>query len=376
MLEAALFRLDGVPGDVLYLALHGLAGEIQQLHAVGRQHRQLAVGQEEDVAGVVEHGGDVGSDEVFILAQPDHRRRPLTDGDDLLGVARGENGQSEDAAQLHSGAAHGFLQRKAVAALVLLHQMGDDLGVGLGYEAVAFALQLFLQGKIVFDDAVVHHHHGAVAVAVGMGVLFAGPAVGGPAGVPDAVEPVHRLQAQRLLQVVELALAAADVQPAVLAHHRDAGRVVAAILQPLEPVHQDGHHCFLADVTDYSAHISDRFRVCRCASACPPRRASGRQGRLVEWVVSFLNLATELFNHGIGQHLARHPLHFLTSLLGRDAVQFHFKYFALAHVLDVPETQPAHRLQDGLPLWVEYRLFQRNVNSRLHPCCRLRPSPT
>ena len=43
MLEAALFRHDRVPGHVLHLALDGLAVEIGELHAVRREHRQVAV---------------------------------------------------------------------------------------------------------------------------------------------------------------------------------------------------------------------------------------------------------------------------------------------------------------------------------------------
>ena len=60
--------------------------------------------------------------------------------------------------------------------------MGDDFCVGFGYKFVAGGGEFFFEGEVVFDDAVVDDDEGAGAVAVGMGVLFGGAAVGGPAG--------------------------------------------------------------------------------------------------------------------------------------------------------------------------------------------------
>ena len=46
--------------------------------------------------------------------------------------------------------------------------------------------QLVLQLQIVFDNAVVHHHDAARAVAMRMGILFRGPAMRGPARMANA----------------------------------------------------------------------------------------------------------------------------------------------------------------------------------------------
>ena len=46
VLEAALFRHDRVPGDVLHLALDGLAVEVGELDAVGSDDGEVAVGRE------------------------------------------------------------------------------------------------------------------------------------------------------------------------------------------------------------------------------------------------------------------------------------------------------------------------------------------
>ena len=69
----------------------------------------------------------------------------------------------------------------------VLDEVGDDFGVGFGLEGVAAGDEGVLELEIVFDDAVVDDDEGSGAVAVGVGVFFGGAAVGGPAGVADAV---------------------------------------------------------------------------------------------------------------------------------------------------------------------------------------------
>ena len=59
VLEAALFRHDRVPGDVLHLPSNGLAAEVGEAHAFGRDHCQIAVGEKEKISRVIEDGGNV-----------------------------------------------------------------------------------------------------------------------------------------------------------------------------------------------------------------------------------------------------------------------------------------------------------------------------
>ena len=82
-------------------------------------------------------------------------------------------------------AADGVLE--AVVLHLALDQVRDDLGVGLGDERVALALQLVLQVEVVLDDAVVDDDDLAGAVAVRVRVLLGRPAVRRPARVADAV---------------------------------------------------------------------------------------------------------------------------------------------------------------------------------------------
>ena len=68
----------------------------------------------------------------------------------------------------------------------VLEQVRGDLGVGLGEQVVAVALELVAQLGEVLDDPVVHHRDAALLAEVRVRVGVVGGAVGGPAGVPDA----------------------------------------------------------------------------------------------------------------------------------------------------------------------------------------------
>ena len=120
-----------------------------------------------------------------------------------------------------------------------------------------------LQIEVVLDDAVVDDDDLAGAVAVRVRVLLGRPAVRRPARVADAVVAGERVGADDLLEVRQLAGAAAQVDRAV-ADDRDAGRVVAAVLEPPQPVDEDGHDVLRSDVADDSAHDGlspDSFRT-------------------------------------------------------------------------------------------------------------------
>ena len=64
-----------------------------------------------------------------------------------------------------------------------------------------------LSGEVVFDDAVVHDDDVALAIAVRVGVLFGGAAVGGPAGVADAEGAIDRIHPDGLFEIAQFALA-------------------------------------------------------------------------------------------------------------------------------------------------------------------------
>ena len=67
----------------------------------------------------------------------------------------------------------------------------------------------------------------------------------------DAVDPFQRLRIDGLLEVRQLAGAAPPVDLSI-AHHRDASRIVAAVLQPTESIDQDGNDFLWPEVSDNS----------------------------------------------------------------------------------------------------------------------------
>ena len=209
----------------------GRAFEVGEGDAGGGEDGEFAVGEEVDVAGVVEDAGDVGGEEEFAVADADDGGRAHAGGDELVGLVGGEDADGEGSGEALDGAADGFFEEvmsaggrlRRVGCGVLrcaqidelefvFDEVGDDLGVGFGDEFVALGDEVVLEGEVVFDDAVVDDDEGAGAVAVGVGVLFGGAAVGGPAGVADAEGAVDGVVGDDGFEVAELAGGAAELR--------------------------------------------------------------------------------------------------------------------------------------------------------------------
>ena len=133
--------------------------------------------------------------------------------------------------------------------------MGDDFCVGFGYEFVALGAEFLLESEVILDDAVVDDDEGAGAIAVGVGVLFGGTAVGGPAGVADAEGAVERIVGDEGFEVAEFAGGAAELHDAVGgSSDGDACGVIAAVFEAAQAFDDDGHGGIGANVSDDSTH--------------------------------------------------------------------------------------------------------------------------
>ena len=100
--------------------------------------------------------------------------------------------------------------------------------------------ELFFEGDVVFDDAVVNDDEGPGAVAVRVGVFFGGAAVSGPTGVSDAEGAVDGVGFEDFGEIAELAGSAAELEFAVgAAGYGYAGAVVAAVFEAGEAFHDD-----------------------------------------------------------------------------------------------------------------------------------------
>src|SRR5579863_3114061 len=99
MLKAALFRHDGVPGNVLHLAHNGLSIKVHELHAGGSYYCQVTIVQKKQVTRVIEDGGNIGSYKIFVVAQADNRRRAIAGCNDLIGLFHGDYSQSKNSSK-------------------------------------------------------------------------------------------------------------------------------------------------------------------------------------------------------------------------------------------------------------------------------------
>ena len=93
------------------VALDGVAVEVGERDAGGGEDGHVAVGEEVDVAGVVEDAGDVGGDEVLAVADADDDGRAEAGGDDLVGLGGGEDAEGEGSGEALDGAADGVFER-------------------------------------------------------------------------------------------------------------------------------------------------------------------------------------------------------------------------------------------------------------------------
>src|SRR5438552_12872326 len=100
VLESALFHHDGVPGDMLHVPRNGLALKIRHLHPCGRNYRQIAVMEKEQIARMGKQGGHVGSYKKFAISQTDDQGRTIARRHNLVRLFGGDYRQSKDARKL------------------------------------------------------------------------------------------------------------------------------------------------------------------------------------------------------------------------------------------------------------------------------------
>ena len=119
--------------------------------------------------------------------------------------------------------------------------MSGDFGVRLTDEHDALPDQLRLEHREVLDDPVVDHRDPSIAAGMRVRVAVGGAAMGGPAGVPDAGgRRRQRVVRQSLLELRQFPGALRDHQ-AVWTLQRDAGGVVAPVLQPPQALQDHVH---------------------------------------------------------------------------------------------------------------------------------------
>ena len=195
---AALLGGREVPVDMELARVGGVvvAMEVGDPVAVGGDHDRLVLTQFDGVAGVFDERGDVGAEEHLAVADADDQRGRATRGDDRARLVRVGEHQREVALQPRQHRHHGADEVARGRAVVVLpgDEVDGDLGVGVAGELDAGGLEFSAQLGVVLDDPVVDDRDFARGVAVRVGVAVGRPAVGGPAGVPEA-GAAHRASA-------------------------------------------------------------------------------------------------------------------------------------------------------------------------------------
>jgi hypothetical protein len=144
----------------------------------------VTVGEDADLSAPLQQGTDIGGDVPSVVGFGEHEWGSVRRYDQPVGAA-GKHCQCPGALKLIGSHADGHGEAAALPA-GLFDQMGDDLAVNIGGEAVPSHLKLGTQLLRVFDDAVVDYRDVAVAVVVGVRISLSDSAVRGPTRVPYA----------------------------------------------------------------------------------------------------------------------------------------------------------------------------------------------
>ncbi|MPM84771.1 hypothetical protein SDC9_131847 [bioreactor metagenome] len=158
-----------------------------------------------------------------------------------------------------------------IAVVEAVHQVSNDLGVGLAGKYIALGLQLGTQGFVVLDDAVVHQGHACRRIGighgrdagtmaeVGMGIAHRRLAVSGPAGMGNAGETFHMLGLDLLHQLGHAGCRARTLQTQAQAAgirclYSHTTGVITTILQPLQTLDQNRNNIAMRHRSNNATH--------------------------------------------------------------------------------------------------------------------------
>ena len=261
MAVAALVDDDVLGVDPPELLVEGPPLQVLITDSAGGDDGHLPGIEESHVAGghiqaeQRQDGREVAGDDGLAVPVGDQDAAGVTQahGADLVGVALLHDGHGLGATEQAAHPAEGILQGEALVES-FLNEVGDDLGVGFRGEVVAAIQEVLLKLEIVLDDAVVDDGEVLVAAGVGMAVGVGGVAVGGPAGVSQAGIALGNLHQGIGGEAHHLADGLAELEVAVFVADGDAGAIVSAVLQPLQPLKDNRPGGLSAYVSDYAAH--------------------------------------------------------------------------------------------------------------------------
>src|SRR5581483_10763959 len=260
----ALFRRGLVPVDPRGGAGHDSADIVVDDGPLAVDRDQLPLAKADHVSRAVEQRGDVGRQVVAVGPEANHQRRMATGSHEYLGLVQTEDDDRVGSLHAIESLADGQAEpgRKFAVAVpvqaleLVLDQVSQHLGVGLGGEPVPALGELGAQDREILDDSVVDHADTPVTIGVRVRVFVRRSPVSGPARVADAKLAFDLATIEHAHQIGQLARGAVDAQLAIRRDDGYAGRVVPAVLQAPQPVDQELHGRATTRVADYAAHVA------------------------------------------------------------------------------------------------------------------------
>ena len=256
-------RAQGVREDG---SAYGPAGPVQDPDRVGRHVGDVPVFQHHVPAGDPDEGRDVGSNEVLPRTHPDDERASPDRSDETMRVVRRHHPEGVGPFQGQDRIPD-RVEQAAAPGEAAMNPVPDHLRVGLGVEPVAGLEEIRADIRMVLDDPVVDDRNLLAAhqrVRIRLGRL----PVRRPPGVGDPRAPVRSVPFDERFELRHLPHRADPVD--AVPHHRETGRIVAAVFDPPQAFEQEGNHVTPRDRPDDSTHVPVSLRRRARARAQPP----------------------------------------------------------------------------------------------------------
>ena len=142
MFVARLLGLHRTPVDSLHAAFDLLPANGLDARSRRAQLGDVAVFQEDHLAGVGQERWDITATEGLAVANAHHKRRAVARGDDHVGLGTGDHRNGVGADDLRERLPDGLKERGRASRKLAMDQVRNDLRVGVREEPYAAALQL------------------------------------------------------------------------------------------------------------------------------------------------------------------------------------------------------------------------------------------
>jgi len=133
-------------------------------------------------------------------------------------------------------------------------KVGDDFCIGFAAKGAALFEKPFLEGGIVFNDAVMDDGDFSGVIEMGVGVDLIGAAMSSPAGVPNPNHCRGNPSGEHFLEIADSSGAFGEMKCAVF-EQGNSRRVITAVFETFETFNKNRLGRFIPEVRYNSTHI-------------------------------------------------------------------------------------------------------------------------